>query len=154
MSAPPYMNWYPADYMRDTRHLTTEQHGAYRLLIDECWMREGLLPDDDRLLAKLAGLSSAKWSKTKPEVMAFFVWTPDGWRHKRLSQELDKVATAYAKRAAAGAKGGKAKSSNAKAGLQQCSSNQNQNQNQTITCQEEVELGRTVVVYRGGRRDA
>lgn len=99
MSAPPYMTWYPADYLRDTRHLTTEQHGAYRLLIDECWMREGLIPDDDRLLARLAGFSPAKWDRHKSCVMAFFTWTPEGWRHKRVSRGLDEALSGI-KRAA------------------------------------------------------
>ena len=153
MSAPPYMNWYPADYLRDTRHLATaEMHGVYRLLLDECWMREGLLPDDDRKLAKLALITPAKWLKIKPEIMAFFTWTPDGWRHKRVETELQRAAAAYARRAAAGAKGGKAKASNATAGLKQCSSNQNQNQNQQEPSQEESRSHSVVVGIDRARR--
>lgn len=154
MSAPPYMNWYPADYIRDTRHLTTEQHGAYRLLLDECWMREGVLPDDDRFLAKLSGLTAAKWAKAKLEVMSFFVWTPAGWRHKRVSEELTKASDRYRRRAEAGAKGGRAKSSIATAGLKQCGSNQNQNQNQQEEPSQVVEFPRGVGVVVGGGRDA
>lgn len=130
MSAPPYYAWYPGDYARDTRGLTCEQHGAYRTLLDECWVREGLLPDDDATLARIVGLTSARWSKHKPVVIGFFTWTPEGWRHKRISRSLGEAAEAYERRAQAGRKGGLVKPSNAKAMLEQCRSNQNQNQNQ------------------------
>jgi len=109
MSAPPYMNWYPGDYLKDTRALTLEQHGAYHLLLWECWAREGVLPDNDPALARVVGVTPAKWAKLRPEVMAFFVWTPEGWRHRRLSAELDKALAARAKRSAAGKEGVKAR---------------------------------------------
>lgn len=50
--------WYPfyvGDYRKDTARLSTEQHGAYRLLLDEYWVA-GPLPDDDQVLARIAGL--------------------------------------------------------------------------------------------------
>ncbi len=123
MSAPAYMNWYPGDYLKDTRALTLEQHGAYHLLLWECWAREGFLPDNDPALARVVGVTPAKWAKLRPEVMAFFVWTPEGWRHRRVSAELAKALAAREKRSAAGSKGGHAKASNATAMLQQCSGN-------------------------------
>jgi uncharacterized protein YdaU (DUF1376 family) len=149
MSAPHYMPWYPADYLRDTRHLTTEQHGAYRLLLDECWMREGLLPDDDEVLARLVLQSPARWGKMKGVVMAFFVWTPEGWRHRRVSAELTKAAEAFAKRSAAGRKGGRPKT-NALAGLKLGLSNQNQNQQEPS--QEESRSDSVVVGIDRARR--
>lgn len=82
-------------YLADTRHLTTEEHGAYLLLLMEAWRRpECSLPDDDRLLARLCGLSPDKWDEVKPVVMAF--WVRDGrsktWSQKRLSKERHYVA--------------------------------------------------------------
>ena len=45
-------------YLADTRHLSTLEHGAYLLLMMEAWRRPHCdLPDDDRVLARLAGLT-------------------------------------------------------------------------------------------------
>lgn len=55
MSATPWMRFFPADYLADTRRLTTEQHGAYLLLLMDSWS-SGALPDDDAVLARVAGL--------------------------------------------------------------------------------------------------
>ena len=77
-------------YLADTRHLTTEEHGAYLLLLIEAWRRPGCsLPDDDGLLARLAGLPADRWEQVKPVLME--LWKRDGrrktWTQKRLSKE-------------------------------------------------------------------
>lgn len=82
-------------YLNDTRHLTTEQHGAYLLLLMEAWKSPTVsLPDDDDILARLTGLSAAKWRKNKAAIMEF--WLYDGrsrrWTQKRLRKERDYVA--------------------------------------------------------------
>lgn len=102
---PPWMAFYPADYLRDTRRLTPAQHGAYLLLIMEYWIAGGL-PDDDGQLARVVGMAPAEWRKTKPVVQAFF---HDGWRHTRIDEELAKANAKHERRQEAGKRGGLAK---------------------------------------------
>jgi uncharacterized protein YdaU (DUF1376 family) len=79
------------DYLADTMHLSTEQHGAYLLLLFHLW-RRGSLQDDDGTLAQITGLSSTAWHKARP-VLADFFQIHDGlWRHGRVERERIRVA--------------------------------------------------------------
>lgn len=109
-----WMPLYVADYLADTGHLTTLEHGAYMLLIMHYWQRGGL-PDNDERLASIARASLEQWLSMRDTIAEFF---GDGWSHGRIDDELQKAQEAYEKRASAGRKGGKAK-----AGNKQCSSN-------------------------------
>lgn len=91
----PHLPMFTDAYLADTRHLTTEEHGAYLLLLMEAWRRpECCLPDDDVLLARLSGLPAQRWAEVKPVVMSF--WKRDGrrkvWTQKRLSKERGYVS--------------------------------------------------------------
>lgn len=95
MAEYPSMPLFTDAYLADTRHLTTEEHGAYLLLLMEAWRRPKCdLPDDDGLLSRLTGLPMDRWQEVKPVIMAF--WKRDGrsatFRQKRLSAERDYVA--------------------------------------------------------------
>ena len=90
------------DYLADTGHLTTTQHGAYMLLIMHYWRKRNL-PTDDKQLAAIAKLSLSKWLAIRDTIQAFFL---EGWRHKRIEIELQKRLVVSEKRAVAGAKGG------------------------------------------------
>lgn len=86
-----WMPWYPGDYQRATQHLTTLEHGAYRLLIDACWCRGGNLPNDDGDLARIVHLQPDEWSKIRPRMAEFFQTDNGAWTHKRVTEELDKA---------------------------------------------------------------
>jgi uncharacterized protein YdaU (DUF1376 family) len=90
------------DYLADTGHLTTTQHGAYLLLLMHYW-RKRELPSDDKQLAAIAKLPLRIWLDTKETLQAFFY---DGWKHKRVEVEIQKRVEVSEKRAAAGYKGG------------------------------------------------
>jgi uncharacterized protein YdaU (DUF1376 family) len=97
------MPLYVADYLADTGHLTTTQHGAYLLLIMHYW-RTGGLPDENMKLAKITRLPLSAWvEKVRPNIEPLF---QPGWRHKRIEAELTKQEIIKAKRAQAGQKGG------------------------------------------------
>ena len=110
----PWMPLYVADYLADTAHLTTVEHGAYLLLIMHYWQK-GSLPDDDKRLSGIARLSVKQWADIRPTIEEFF---GPAWTHGRIDAELQSASAAYERRAKAGRKGG-----NAKAMLQQCSGN-------------------------------
>lgn len=82
------------DYLSDTGHLTTVQHGAYLLLIMHYWKR-GALPEADDQLAAITRMTAAGWKQAKPIIQSFFF---EGWKHKRVEQELAKAAEISSKR--------------------------------------------------------
>ena len=89
---PSYIPLFPDSYLADTTHLTTEQHGAYVLLLMAAWRSaDCTLPHDEVRLAKLAGLPLARWRKVGPTILE--MWTCEGGRcrQKRLSHEWDYV---------------------------------------------------------------
>lgn len=116
-----WMPLYVADYLADTGHLSTAEHGAYLLLIMHYWSNGGL-PNDERKLARIARMTPDEWDDAGITLKGFF---DAEWRHKRIDQELVSAQAAYDRRAAAGRRGGYAKAdsaSNAKAMPEQCQS--------------------------------
>jgi len=105
----PYMQLYVADYLGDTQHLTTEQHGAYMLLLMTMWRQGGSLPEDDRMLARVARVSARRWHLIRAEVMAFFDVEDGKVTQKRLVEEYQKAVSKSEKRSVCGKLGGDAK---------------------------------------------
>jgi uncharacterized protein YdaU (DUF1376 family) len=52
-------------YIGDTTHLTTEEHGAYLLLLFAMWRRDGSVPDNDKDIARIVGLTVSKWLRVR-----------------------------------------------------------------------------------------
>lgn len=139
MSERPFMQLYVSDFLGDTLSLSTEQLGAYMLLLMAMWNAKGSLPNDPVKLARIARMSVKKWQAIADDVLAFFNLDGTSIRHNRVTFELQKVERKSELRAAAGAKGGKSKSlkNNDKAEANatdlpphtRASHNQNHNQN-------------------------
>jgi uncharacterized protein YdaU (DUF1376 family) len=102
MKKPSHIPVFPDAYLRDTTHLTTEEHGAYFLLLMAAWGSDDCtLPNDDKRLAALVKMPVAKWKKIAPTVLEF--WTIDKGRisQKRLLKEWHYVQQTRGKRKAA-----------------------------------------------------
>lgn len=87
-----WMPLYIGDYLADTARLTTEQHGAYLLLLMDYW-RSGRLPDDDSVLAQITKLTPDAWSNAKAMLKQFFSIEDGHWVHKRVEQEIELAKT-------------------------------------------------------------
>jgi uncharacterized protein YdaU (DUF1376 family) len=114
MSNQPFMQLYVGDYLADTTHLTTEQHGAYMLLLLTMWRHGGGLPNEPQKLARIARTTGRKWPAIWAEIEGFFVVEDGVITNNRLTKEYQKAVSKSELRADAGSRGGKAKALKAK----------------------------------------
>lgn len=87
------MNYYPfhiGDYAVHTRHLTPMEDLAYRRLLDLYYTREGSLPPDTKVVARLLGLTDYH-TEVESVLCEFFLQNEDGWTHTRCDAELAKM---------------------------------------------------------------
>mgnify|MGYP003441431306 len=79
-------------YLGDTAHLTNEEHGVYLRLLMFAWRSpDCCLPDDDKRLAIMTGMSDKKWRAVRPVIAAFWIIENGAWTQKRLTKERDFV---------------------------------------------------------------
>lgn len=103
--------WMPiviGDYLKDTKRLTTEQHGAYLLLLMDYWV-SGPPLDDDEDLAAITGLDAKTWKKHRPKLERYFTLVDGRWRNKRADEELIDAAERKRKNTERARAGGNAK---------------------------------------------
>lgn len=110
MSEQPFMQLYVADYLGDTQHLSAEEHGVYLLLLMTMWRQDGRLPNDPKILARIARVSPRRWRLVSANVMPFFTVEGDQITQKRLQREHQKATSKSEKRSACGKLGGRPKS--------------------------------------------
>ena len=85
------MNYYPfhlGDYAAHTGHLEPMEDLAYRRLLDVYYMREGALPADIQVTAKLVRLRPCA-ADVESVLNEFFVLTTAGWINRRADSEID-----------------------------------------------------------------
>ena len=90
----PAFQWYPKDYLTDENVLpmTLEEEGAYRRLIDYCWLH-GSIPNDPKRMAPLCKCDSAHMEELWPAIEPCFrLMNGDAKRlvHPRLLKERKK----------------------------------------------------------------
>jgi uncharacterized protein YdaU (DUF1376 family) len=125
------MFWYKffiQDYQRDTSHLTLLEHGAYRLLIDQCYLSGGLLPSDLEAVYRLArAMTKSEQAAIRTVLGAFFTRTDEGYLHGRVSREIESLNEAASAHRRCGARGGRPKKNQIGSGIgQESEPNKNQ----------------------------
>jgi len=109
MSQAPSMPVFWDAYLADTTHLSTEEHGAYLLLLGAMWRRNGSVPDDDRDNARITGLTPAKWRRIKARLAPLLTFSDDEITQKKLQKTWKETQEKIEKNRINGAKGGRPK---------------------------------------------
>jgi uncharacterized protein YdaU (DUF1376 family) len=82
---------YGGDYLRDTMHLSAEQHGMYFLMLNHYYSTGEPLPNDEEVLARVSRVSVDAWLRNRNVILKFFTQDVDGrWRNKRADEEIAK----------------------------------------------------------------
>lgn len=102
-----------ADFFADTEHMSPDGAKAYLFLLGHAWLRGAALPNDDRILARLARVSNKSWVHIRAEILTFWTLGEDGFlRQKRLSKEHEFVCRKVAVNRKNGSVGGMTKQAN------------------------------------------
>lgn len=107
-SSDTWMPWYIGDFLAATLHMNADEDGAYRRLIDALWMAGGVLQEVNDTFAIITKLGQDRWLNSRPIVAAKFQITGKEWRHRRVTEEIEKARN-FRKRASAGGRGKAAK---------------------------------------------
>lgn len=91
MSKLPYIKLWINDYQADTGHLSTEEHGAYLLLLFDYWWHRRGPKHCEKTLQKITKLSVHKWKNISPTVLDFFEIKDGRLYHPRIEEELKKA---------------------------------------------------------------
>ena len=83
------MQLYVSDYLADTAHLTTEEHGAYLLLLFNYWQTGSPLRKDR--LSFVARTSNERWPSVEETLKDFFHDDGKSWTHFRVEADLEAV---------------------------------------------------------------
>jgi uncharacterized protein YdaU (DUF1376 family) len=106
----PTMPLHTDAIVADTQHLDNAEFGAYMRLLVFAWRTPDCsLPDDDRRLAIMLGLTPSKWRKIKPVIMSFWDLTDGKWTQKKQQKVREKVSKNVQQKVSAGKASAKAK---------------------------------------------
>lgn len=147
----PYMKFWFGDYLKDTMHLGTLEHGAYMLLLMHCWGNGKAMlkhcPSITRLMPN-------QWQEIKDDILDFFETDGEAIWSKRILEERENAEKDMNSASERGKKGAEARwnkknaseknnqamlehnQSNAKAMPEQSSSNGNHSHSHSHTLKE------------------
>lgn len=83
-----------ARYTTDTNHLTCEQDGAYWRILRKMWTEGGVIPNDERTLSRVCGLSLKRWRAICGPILAMLLVVKEGLTQKRLAADLAELTEA------------------------------------------------------------
>lgn len=134
------MNYYKrhlGDYAKNTRTLSTYEHGVYNLVLDLYYTDECAVSTDDAYA--ICRAENVKDRASVDRVLnKFFVLTDEGWSHGRAEKEIAKYREKSAKNKEIGSLGGKQKAKrNASETLEECLANDNPSHKPLANNQEE-----------------
>lgn len=90
MAALPYIQLYVADYIADTMHLSTEEHGAYLLIIMNYWQTGK--PLQCERIPNVVRMTKERFAEIEKTLSEFFTVTENGlWVHQRIEMDLAHV---------------------------------------------------------------
>src|SRR5215469_7478047 len=99
-----------SDYLADTQHLTTVQHGAYLLLLMTMRRAGGWLDDDDQKLARIVKMTVSKWRVIASDIRSLMIFQDGKLSQKRVLSDIQKQQNVGFRNAMNGKLGGIAKS--------------------------------------------
>lgn len=99
--------WFPELYRAKTIHLTPEQDGLYRRLIDHYMVTRHPLLDNDAALARICGISIDSFTKSSALLKSFFKSENGFLHHDFCNAQLDEQDTRQKRKSAAGKKASK-----------------------------------------------
>jgi uncharacterized protein YdaU (DUF1376 family) len=79
------------DYRRDTGHLSVEEHGIYRMLLDELYLQETALSTEKNVWVRKLRLTKDQERLLDQVLSDFFILTENGYEHERVSAELSRI---------------------------------------------------------------
>jgi len=149
----PYMPFWVGDYLKDTMHLNTQQHGAYMLLLFHMWSTNAPSnsTSNETSIAKallkhcpsICKMNKSEWDEIKDDILEFFIIDGDYVVSKRLTEQLNTSNLKNIKAKERGAKGAESRwgkktdaqsnrASIEQAINKQCLTDSNQSQSQTF----------------------
>lgn len=106
----PYMNLWVSDFFGSTASMSREAAKSYLFILMNAWQMGGKFKNDERLIARMAGISFKAWKGQRDEIMPKLKDAGDGYlTQARLEHEFEKASSKRERLRTIGRKGGKAK---------------------------------------------